>query len=138
MSPKSIWPIDKWAALCRHPCHNCNVERGLTKAVRSFLLVDSQIQAKDSAIAMGACLEPEMGETDPRRDYAVLKHWYRHASARAPNPPQTDTEKLRGDFQTLYQQEEPHPPGLPLATHVDPAQMNNATPSEAEVEISVF
>ena len=43
-------------------------------------------------------------------------------------------EKVRGDFQTLYQREEPHPPGLPLATHVEPVQVNDVTPLEAEVE----
>ena len=42
-------------------------------------------------------------------------------------------KKVRGDFQTLYQREEPHTPGLPLATHVDLDEVNNDVPSEAEV-----
>ena len=46
-------------------------------------------------------------------------------------------ENVRGDFQTLYQQEDPHPPGIPLETHVEPVQVNNATPSEAEMETVV-
>ena len=37
-------------------------------------------------------------------------------------------EKVRGDFQTLYQREEPHPPGLPLETHVDLAKVNDEIP----------
>ena len=45
-------------------------------------------------------------------------------------------ENVRGDFQTLYQQEDPHPPGIPLETHVEPVQVNNATPSDAEVGVS--
>ena len=42
--------------------------------------------------------------------------------------------KFRGDYHTLYQREEPHPPGLPLDTQVDPAKVNDDTPSEAETE----
>ena len=75
-----------------------------------------------------------MGGADPRRAYAILKLWYRHASVRATNPSQTDMEKVRGYFQTLYQRGEPHPPGLPLDTHVDPAKVNEEIPSEVEVE----
>ena len=54
--------------------------------------------------------------------------------ARVPNPYWTDIEKVRGDFQNLYKREDLHPPGLPLATHVDPSQVNDDTPLEAEVE----
>ena len=50
-----------------------------------------------------ACLEPSTGGADPRRAYAILKRYYRHASARAPNASRAYMEKVRGDFQTLYQ-----------------------------------
>ena len=46
-------------------------------------------------------------------------------------------KKVGGDYQTLYQREEPHPLGLPLATHADPSKVNNEIPSEAEMEASV-
>ena len=46
-------------------------------------------------------------------------------------------EKVRRDFQTLYYREDPHTPGLPLATHVDPAEANNKVPSEVELEAAV-
>ena len=46
-------------------------------------------------------------------------------------------ENLRGGFQTLYQRKEPHIPGLPMATNVNPAKSNNKIPSEAEVEAGV-
>ena len=46
-------------------------------------------------------------------------------------------EKVRGYFQTLYQREEPYPPGLPLDTHVKPAKVNNEIPSEAKLEVAV-
>ena len=36
-----------------------------------------------------------------------------------------------------YQREEPHPPGLPLATHIDPYKVNVDIPSEANVEAEV-
>ena len=47
-------------------------------------------------------------------------------------------EKVRGDLQTLYQMEEPHPPGIPLAKNVDPVQVNDTNPLEAEVEEAVI
>ena len=43
-------------------------------------------------------------------------------------------EKVRRRFQYLFQREKPHPPGLSLAIHVEPANMNYEVPSEAEVE----
>ena len=82
-------------------------------------------------------MEPSTGGTDPHGAYAILKCWYQHAPVREPNPSQTDIEKVKGDLQTLYQREEPHPPGLPLATHIDPAKVNNEIPKEAEVEEEV-
>ena len=72
-----------------------------------------------------------------RRAHAILKHWYRHASARAPNPSWTDMDKVRGDFQTLYQSEDTTPPGLILETHVGQAKVNDEIPLEAEVEAEV-
>ena len=66
-----------------------------------------------------------------------MKRWYWHASARAPDPSWADMEKVRGAFKNLYQREETHPPGLPLATHVDLAKVNGEVPSEAEVESAV-
>ena len=47
-------------------------------------------------------------------------------------------EKVRGGFQTLYHREEPHHPGLPMATHFDSAEVNDEVPSEAEVEAAVI
>ena len=69
-----------------------------------------------------------MGEADTHRACAILKQWYRQASAQAPNPSWTDMEKVRGDFQNLYQREEPHITSLTLATHVDPAKVNDEVP----------
>ena len=137
MSPKSTRLIDKHESLRHNPHHNRNVLRGLIKAVQRSLMVDSWGQAEEAAKSIRACMEPSAGETDSHGAYAILKHWYWHASVRAPNPSRTNMEKFRGDFQTLYQSEEPHPPGIPLATHMDLVQLNDATPSEAEVEAAV-
>ena len=46
-------------------------------------------------------------------------------------------EKVGGYFQTLYQREEPQTPGLTLATHMDPAKVNEEIPSEVDVEAVV-
>ena len=46
-------------------------------------------------------------------------------------------EKSKGDFQTLYQREDIHPPGLPLETHMDPSQVNSETPSYVGLEAAV-
>ena len=129
--------IDKREPLRRNPHHNRNVARGLKKSVRLSFMVDSQRRAKENSKDIRECLETSAGETDSHGAYAILKHWYWHASVRAPNPSRTNMEKFRGDFQTLYQSEEPHPPGIPLATHMDPVQLNDETPSEAEVEAAV-
>ena len=129
--------IDKQASLRRNYRHNCNVARGLTKAIRQSLLVDYRRRAGEAAASIRTCLEPSAGETDLSGSYAILERWYRHTSTQEPKISQTDIEKVRGDFQTLYQQEDPQPPGLPLATHVEQVKVNNATPLEAEVETAV-
>ena len=46
-------------------------------------------------------------------------------------------EKFRGYFHIFYQREDPHHPGLTLATHVNLAKVNDKIPSEAEVESAV-
>ena len=79
--------------------------RGLTVSARHYLLVDSQRQSEEAATAIGAYLDIEAGETDPREAYVVMKCWYRHVAARAPNTSRTNMEKVRGEFQTLYQWE---------------------------------
>ena len=45
--------------------------------------------------------------------------------------------KVTKDYTTLYHREDPDPPGQPLATHVDPFQINYKVPLEAEVEAEV-
>ena len=130
--------IDKREPLRRNHHHNRNVARGLKKSVRISFIVESQIRAKENAKDIRECLETSAGETDTCGAYSILKCWYRHASARAPNPSRTNMEKVRGDLQTLYQMEEPHPPGIPLAKHVDPVQVNDTNPLEAEVEEAVI
>ena len=48
-----------------------------------------------------------MGNTDLLRAYSVIKRWYHHTSAMAPNPYQDDMAKVTKDYAILYQQEEP-------------------------------
>ena len=98
---------------------------------------DSWRRAEESAKDIRSCLEPYTGGADPHREYAILKLRYQHASTRVPNHSWTDTEKVRGEFQTLYQRKEAHPPALTLETHINPVKVNNKIPSEAEVEASV-
>ena len=50
ISLDSIRFIDNCAAMQRNPCHSCNVERGITRAVRRYLMAESQIQAEEAAI----------------------------------------------------------------------------------------
>ena len=70
-----------------------------------------------------------MGGEDPCGAYAILKCWYHNVSAWAPKSSRMDMEKVRMDFQALHQREEPHTPGLPLATHAEPAKVNKKMPS---------
>ena len=82
--------INKCAALWRNPRHFQNVARALTKVIRKSLIGGSQWQAKKAASEIGGCLKPETGYTNLYRSYAVLKCWYKNASARAPNPSWAD------------------------------------------------
>ena len=107
--------------------------RVLTKAAQQSLMVDSRRQGEEAATEISSCLEISTGETDPCGAYAILKFWYWHTSAWVPNPSWTNIKEVRGDFQIIYQREEPHTPVIPLATHLDPVQVNYATPSDAEV-----
>lgn len=45
--------------------------------------------------------------------------------------------KLKKGYATIYQREEPDPPGRPMSTHVDPSQINDEVPSEAKVKAVV-
>ena len=99
--------------------------RGITGAVHRYLMADSWRRAKETSTEIGACLEPATGGADPCGAYVILKPWGRHAYARVPNPYRTEMEKVRGYFQTLYQREDTHPPGLPLVTHVDLDEVND-------------
>ena len=100
-------------------------------------MVESWRRVEEKATEIGAYLEPSTGGIDPRRAYVILKHWYRNVSMRVPKPSHTDMEKVRGDLQTLYKREETHIPGIPLATHIDPAKVNDKIPTKAEVEAVV-
>ena len=102
--------------------------RSLTKDIRRSPLEDSQRRYEEAATVIGACLDPAEGETDPRGSYAVMKHWYRHAATWAPNPSRTDMKKVRKNLRTLYKRDKPHTPGIPLATHIYPFQVDYATP----------
>ena len=82
-------------------------------------------------------MEPSTGGAHSHGAYALLECLYRHASVRAPKTSWTDMEKVRGDFQTLYQREETHPLVPPLATQVEMVKVNDEIPSEAEVEAVV-
>ena len=99
--------------------------KGITIFVRWSVMADSQRRSEESSTEIRACLEPSIVGVDPRGAYAIPKPWYCHAYAQAPKPSQTDMEKVRGDFHNPYKREEPHPPGLPLATHVDPDKVND-------------
>ena len=65
--------------------------------------------------------------------YTVLKWWYHHVSARAHNPSREDMKKFTGEYTTLYQREDPTPPGRPVTTYVKPFRVNEDVPLEAEV-----
>ena len=91
MSPQSDWLVDTCTDLRRKPLHKCNMDRGATKSMRQYLLVDSWRQSGAAATEIGVCLEPVAVKTNICRVYTVLKCWYRNASARAPNPPWTNT-----------------------------------------------
>ena len=100
-------------------------------------MAESWIQVEEADTAIGVCLESYTGGNYPHRAYAILKRWYRHESARAPNPYCTDMEKVSRYLQTLNQREETHHPGLTLETHAELVQVNDKILSEVEKEAAV-
>ena len=69
--------------------------------------------------------------------YTILKRCYHHSSARQQNPPWSDLEKVSRDYAAIYYQEDPSPLGKPFLTHIDPFQINDGFPTEAEVKVAV-
>ena len=107
MSSSTINLIDKRSNLRSNPHHFWIVARALKKSVHRSLLEDSQRQSEKAAAEVGACIKPSTGDMDLRGSYAVLKCWYCHASARAPNPSLDDMGKVTKDCATIYQSEDP-------------------------------
>ena len=137
MSTDSIRLIYKIAALLPNPRQSRNVVRGITRAFRQSLMAYSWRQTEEASKDIRACLEPSKGWSDPCGAYAILQCWYWHASAQAPKSSWTYMENFSRNLQTLYQRKEPHPPGLPLATHVDLAKVKNKIPLYVELEVAV-
>ena len=92
----------------------------------------------ERAHKIGAFLEPSTIGSETRGFYTILKQWYQNASAQVLKPSRTIMENVGGYFQTLYQMEEPHAPGLLLSTHVNPAEVNDKISSEVEAETVVL
>ena len=88
--------------------------------------MDSRKRVERAAKDIGACLEPSSGTPqDLQGVYIILKIWYCHASARAPNSMRLDTEKVTRDYTKLYQREDPTTPVRKVPTHVTPFRINN-------------
>ena len=86
LSPYSIQLIGKRTALQQNPRHSQSVARGITRSVRWSLMADTWRWVEEAATEIGACLDTSTGVSDSQRVNAILKPWYRHASARVPNP----------------------------------------------------
>ena len=67
----------------------------------------------------------------------MLRMWYLHASARAPNPSWVDMDKVTGYYAALYRREDLTPPGGPVMTHVMSFMIKDDVPTEADVEAAV-
>ena len=46
-------------------------------------------------------------------------------------------DKATKGYANIYKQEDPDPPGLPMATHVDPFYISDDVPRELEVEVEI-
>ena len=63
-----------------------------------------------------------------------MKRWYLHELVRQHNPTRVDLEKVYRYYIELHHWEETSPPGIPVATHIAPFQIDNGVLTEAEVE----
>ena len=137
ISLATIKLVDEHSAFRRNPLPLWNVARALIKSIQRYLLVSSLRKAEKATAEIRARLEPEMGYMDLCGAYSVLDFWYRRASTRAPNPSRSDKSKVAKDYATLYQREDPDPPGRLLATHIYLFKIKYEFPSEVEVEVLV-
>ena len=128
MSLATINLIDEHAALRHNPCHRRNMVRDLTKSVRRFLIEDFQQRSEKVTEEIREFFELETGDTYLQGAYTVLKRWYHHVSARAPNSSRVNIPKVSKNYATIYHREDPHPPGRPLDTHIYTFQINNESP----------
>ena len=110
----------------------------LANDVQRSLLVESRKQSDKAVKYIGALLEEVLGTPqDPEGPFTILKWWYRHASARAPNTSYMGTEKVTGYYSTLYLWVEPTPASSLVPTHITPFKINDDVPTEVDMEVAV-
>jgi hypothetical protein len=113
MSATTFRLMDTRAALCRNKHHSCQEAGRLTRQIKQNLKADWRRQAEDAAWAIGDCLHTE--EPDLQQAWNILKRWYRHATARQPQPSRADLVTVSTKYATLYTAESPSFPGPPIA-----------------------
>ena len=135
LSPNTIRLIDTRASLRRNKFHSRQQARLLTRQINQSLKEDRKARAEKAAQEIGACLSTDT--PDLQGAWNIIKRWYRHASARQPNPSREDLHKVANDYAALYTAETPSPPGPPIPTHVAPFPILDGPPTEDEIAEAV-
>ena len=78
---------------------------------------------------MTACSLLEGGKI--REAFGTLKGWYRDVGPRPPLPSREEIETTRVEYETLFNEEEPHSPPFPI--HTTPFAISDNPPTEEEV-----
>ena len=78
------------------------IHRGEVGRVRGYLIEDSWWRSEKAAEEIGEFCGTDTGDTNLHGAYADLNCQYRHASARAPNPSQSNMAKITKGYATIY------------------------------------
>ena len=57
--------------------------------------------------------------------------------ARQPNPSRVDLSNISGDYDTMFQSEDPSPLWRPIPIHIEPFQVEDGVTSDVEVKAEV-
>jgi len=99
----------------------------LSRKVRASLKRDRQKRAHEA----GTTMESHLESGELQEAWRTLKGWYRMAEDKAPQPCFATMEKQTREREELYERQVP--PGDPIPINVEPFEIRDESPEDAEV-----
>jgi exonuclease III len=103
----------------------------LKKVVRNGIRRDRMERINKTATTIENLLQ----DGKVQEAYTILRHWYRDRAAQPPKPTLMDAAKTRAEYEKLYTEQRPSEPAITI--HTQPAEVNDATPTEDEIKKAV-